>query len=111
MATRQASDDKVYEVLHNDSGAHVVKINDCPREGETQYGYVFFDKSVRTPGPVRRVDKVNIYTMSQKITLIAEEFYLDTIKSIMRGMRPYDLRSDTPRPTHRSAILLKKGPH
>ena len=89
----------------------MVKINDCPREGETQYGYVFFDKSVRTPGPVRRVDKVNIYTMSQKITPIVEEFYLDTIKSIMRGMRPYDLRSDTPRPTHRSAILLKKGPH
>ena len=60
MATRQASDNKVYEVLHNDNKAHVVKINDCPRPGETQYGYVFFDKSVRTPGPVRRVNKVNI---------------------------------------------------
>ena len=36
------------------------KINDCPRAGETQYGYVFFDISVRTPGPVRRVDKVNL---------------------------------------------------
>ena len=60
LATRQASDNKVYEVLHKDNKAHVVKINDCPRVGETQYGYVFFDKSVRTPGPVRRVDKVNL---------------------------------------------------
>ena len=111
LATRQASDDKVYEVLHNDSEAHVVKINDSPREGETQYGYVFFDKSVRTPGPVRRVDKVNIYTMSQKITLIVEKFYLDTIKSIKRGIRPYKLRREAPRPTYGSAILLKKGPH
>ena len=40
--------------------AHVVKINNCPRQGETQYGYVFFDKSVRTSGPVRRVTKVKL---------------------------------------------------
>jgi len=60
LATRQASDNKVYEVLHKDNKAHVVKINDCPRAGETQYGYVFFDKSVHTPGPVTRVDKVNL---------------------------------------------------
>ena len=50
----------MYEVLHKDNKAHVVKINDCPRTGETQYGYVFFKKSARTPGPVKRVDKVNI---------------------------------------------------
>ena len=106
MAKRQASDNKVYEVLHKDNKAHAVKINDCPRAGETQYGYVFFDKSVRTPGPVRRVDKVNIYTMSQKITLIVEEFYLDSITSAMRGMHPYNLRREAPRPTYGSAILL-----
>lgn len=64
LATRQASaDNKVYEVLQRDEDAHVVKINDCPRPGETQYGYVFFDKSARTPGPVRRVNKVNIYNL------------------------------------------------
>ena len=56
----QASDNKMYEVLHKDNKAHVVKINDCPRAGETQYGYVFFDKFVYTPGPVKHVDKVNI---------------------------------------------------
>ena len=50
----------MYEVLHKDNKAHVVKINDCPRAGETQYGYVFFDKSVRTPGPVLGVYKVFI---------------------------------------------------
>ena len=55
----------MYEVLHKDNKAHVVKINDCPRAGETQYGYVFFDKSVRTPGPVRRVNKVNICNTSE----------------------------------------------
>ena len=38
----------------------MVKINNCPRPGETQYGYVFFDKSVRTSGPVRRVTKVKL---------------------------------------------------
>ena len=61
LAKRQASDNKKYEVLHKDNKAHVVKINDCPRAGETQYGYVFFKKSARTPGPVEHVDKVNIY--------------------------------------------------
>ena len=40
----------------------MVEIPNCPRPGETQYGYVFFDKSVRTPGPVRRVSKVNTST-------------------------------------------------
>ena len=65
MATRQASDNKVYEVLHKDDKAHVVKINDCPRDGETQYGYVFFDKSARTPGPVEHVNKVNICNTSE----------------------------------------------
>ena len=59
LATRQASDNKVYEVLQQDNKAHVVKINDCPRPGETQYGYVFFDKAARTPGPVKRVNKVS----------------------------------------------------
>ena len=66
MAKRQASDNKVYEVLHKDNKAHVVKINDCPRAGETQYGYVFFKKSARTPGPVGRVDKVNICNAPEK---------------------------------------------
>ena len=50
----------MYEVLHKDNKAHVVKINDSPRAGETQYGYVFFDRSVLTPGPVAGVHKVNI---------------------------------------------------
>ena len=59
LATRQASDNKVYEVLQQDNKVHVVKINDCPRPGETQYGYVFFDKAARTPGPVKRVNKVS----------------------------------------------------
>ena len=59
LATRQASDNKVYEVLQKDNKAHVVKINDCPRPGESQYGYVFFDKTARTPGPVKRVNKVS----------------------------------------------------
>ena len=66
LAKRQASDNKVYEVLHKDNKAHVVKINDCPRAGETQYGYVFFKKSARTPGPVGRVDKVNICNAPEK---------------------------------------------
>jgi len=57
LATRQASDNKVYEVLHKDNKAHVVKINDCPRAGKTQYGYVFFKKYARTPGPVKCVNK------------------------------------------------------
>ena len=60
LAKRQASDNKVYEVLHKDNKAHVVKINDCPRADETQYGYVFFNESVCTPGPVLGVHKVNI---------------------------------------------------
>ena len=41
--------------------AHVVKINNRPRPGETQYGYVFFDKSVNTSGPVTRVTKVKLF--------------------------------------------------
>ena len=38
----------------------MVEINNSPRQGETQYGYVFFDKSARTLGPVRRVEKVKL---------------------------------------------------
>ena len=53
----------MYEVLHKDDKAHVVKIPNCPRPGQTQYGYVFFDQSVRTPGPVRRVARVMTYTL------------------------------------------------
>ena len=49
-----------YEVIHKDNKAHAVKINDCPRKNDTQWGYAFFDKSVRTPGPVRRVTKVSL---------------------------------------------------
>ena len=37
----------------------MVEIPNCPRPGQTQYGYVIFDKSVRPLGPVRRVSKVN----------------------------------------------------
>ena len=66
LASRQAtSDNKVYEVLQKDSMAHVVQINDCPRPGETQYGYVFFDKAARTLGPVRRVSKVHILNFTK----------------------------------------------
>ena len=75
LTKRQASDNKVFEVLHKDNKAHVVKINDCPRAGETQYGYVFFNESARTPGPIRSVDKVNTCNATE-ITLIVEEFYL-----------------------------------
>ena len=60
LAKRQESGNKLYEVLRKDNKAHVVKINDSPRTGETQYGYVFFNESARTPGPVRGVHKVNI---------------------------------------------------
>ena len=60
LAENQASGSYWYQVLQRDNKAHVVKINNCPRQGETQYGYVFFDKSVRTSGPVRRVTKVKL---------------------------------------------------
>ena len=60
MAENQADGSYLYEVLQKDNTAHVVKINNSPRQGETQYGYVFFDKSARTLGPVRRVEKVKL---------------------------------------------------
>ena len=60
MAENQASGSYWYQVLQKDNSAHVVKINNSPRQGETQYGYVFFDKSARTLGPVRRVEKVKL---------------------------------------------------
>jgi len=60
LAENQASGSYWYQVLQRDNRAHVVKINNCPRQGETQYGYVFFDKSVRTLGPVRSVEKVKL---------------------------------------------------
>ena len=60
MADNQANGSYLYEVLQKDNKAHVVKINNSPRQGETQYGYVFFDKSVRTLGPVRSVEKVKL---------------------------------------------------
>ena len=60
MAENQANGSYLYEVLQKDNTAHVVKINNSPRQGETQYGYVFFDKSARTLGPVRRVEKVKL---------------------------------------------------
>ncbi len=66
----------MYEVLHKDNMAHVVKINDCPRPGQTQYGYVIFDKSVRTPGPVRRVDKVSICNTTDTNSNIRINSYL-----------------------------------
>ena len=60
MAENQANGSYLYEVLQKDNSAHVVKINNSPRQGETQYGYVFFDKSARTLGPVGRVEKVKL---------------------------------------------------
>ena len=60
MAENQANGSYLYEVLQKDNSAHVVKINNSPRQGETQYGYVFFDKSARTLGPVRRAEKVKL---------------------------------------------------
>ena len=60
MAENQANGSYLYEVLQKDNSAHVVKINNSPRQGETQYGYVFFDKSARSLGPVRRVEKVKL---------------------------------------------------
>ena len=60
MAENQANGSYLYEVLQKDNSAHVVKINNRPRQGETQYGYVFFDKSARTLGPVGRVEKVKL---------------------------------------------------
>lgn len=50
----------VYEVIHKDNNAHAVKFNNFPRQNENQWGYAFFHKSARTPGPVRRVTKVTI---------------------------------------------------
>jgi len=67
---QQQSEQKVYGVLYKDNKAHVVQINNYPREGQTQYGYVFFDKSARTPGPVRHVNKVNMYN---RLMLIQEK--------------------------------------
>lgn len=58
MLTRQQGNNSVYKVLHRDNKAHVVEF---PRVRSTQYGYVFFDKSIRTPGPVKKVSKVNNY--------------------------------------------------
>ena len=60
LADNQANGSYLYEVLQKDNKAHVVKINNSPRQGETQYGYVFFNKSVRTLGPVRSVEKVKL---------------------------------------------------
>ena len=60
LADNRASGSYLYEVLQKDNKAHMVKINNSPRQGETQYGYVFFDKSVRPLGPVRRVTKVKL---------------------------------------------------
>ena len=60
LAENQANGSYLYEVLQKDNSAHVVKINNSPRQGETQYGYVFFDKSARTLGPVGRVEKVKL---------------------------------------------------
>ena len=60
MAENQANGSYLYEVLQKENSAHVVKINNSPRQGKTQYGYVFFDKSARTLGPVRRVEKVKL---------------------------------------------------
>ncbi len=68
MAKRQASDNKAYEILQKDKMAHAVKINDCPRPGQTQYGYVFFDKNARTSGPVKRVNKVSISSVSAVVS-------------------------------------------
>ena len=51
---------QAYKVLQKDSLVHAVEIPNCPRVNETQYGYVFFDKSARpTTGPVKRVNKVS----------------------------------------------------
>ena len=108
LAKRQASDNKVYEVLHKDNKAHVVKINDCPRAGETQYGYVIWDKSVRTPGPVRRVDKVNICNAPENISY-GRLILSDTVTSVIVEICSYKLRREALRPTHYNAILLKKA--
>ncbi|XP_066015773.1 chondroitin sulfate ABC exolyase-like isoform X2 [Pocillopora verrucosa] len=67
LAENQASGSYWYQVLQRDNRAHVVKINNCPRQGETQYGYVFFDKSVRTSGPVRRVTKDPCIVMVEEV--------------------------------------------
>ena len=64
LAKRQASDNKAYEILQKDNLAHAVKVNDCPRPGQQQYGYIFFDKTARTSGPVKRVNKVNFCNRS-----------------------------------------------
>ncbi|CAH3025870.1 unnamed protein product [Porites evermanni] len=52
-----ATQQTVYEVIHKDNNAHAVKFNNFPRQNENQWGYAFFHKSARTPGPVRRVTK------------------------------------------------------
>ncbi|KAL9951814.1 hypothetical protein ACROYT_G044546 [Oculina patagonica] len=70
LAKRQASDNKAYEILQKDKMAHAVKINDCPRSGQTQYGYVFFDKNARTSGPVKRVNKVPCIIMVEEVDSI-----------------------------------------
>ena len=60
FADYQTSGSCLYDVLQRDNRAHVMKINNCPRQGETQYGYVFFNKSALTEGPVWSVTKVKL---------------------------------------------------
>lgn len=99
LAASQASNSKKYEVLHNDSQAHVVKINDSPRAGETQYGYVFFHKSVRTPGPVRYVNKVNICDASENNSyrrgILSEISQINKFRNVpLQGVKTWSTASD-----------------
>lgn len=41
-----------YEVLRQDSSAHVVKFNNSPRLGATTYGYSVFTRRAFLPGPL-----------------------------------------------------------
>ena len=44
-----------YEILKQDSKAHVVKFNNSPRPGTTTYGYSVFASHTILPGPIRMV--------------------------------------------------------
>ncbi|CAB3982397.1 Chondroitin sulfate ABC exolyase [Paramuricea clavata] len=61
----QTSDSPVYEVLHKNSAAHVVRFTDKTASPSKTYGYTFFKKNVRlTEGPIRHVS-VECIVMAQ----------------------------------------------
>ena len=76
LATQQQGTNQAYKVLQKDSLVHAVEIPNCPRVNETQYGYVFFQKSARPPGLVKRVNKVSSLIGCRASNHLAVFFFL-----------------------------------